>query len=199
MSAPTHLNVSDTDTQRIFIGLGWDPNDSPTLKDKVGAIIGGRDAHHDLDLACYYFNQDGACLGYVSADEEKGSNPSGSIYHSGDSVEGIGDGDDEQISVELKNLPPNIVHLVFKASIKSGHSFSEVAAPEIRLCDGYTDREFLHFDLSREDNKANGYVFIRLSRGEDKATWVLNVIDRFTDIPEGQDWKTLLSKIATSP
>ena len=84
------LNVTQKSRHRIFVGLGWDPNESPTLKDKVGALIGKREQHHDLDLACYYFNKDGACLGWVGADPEHGSNPSGSIYHSGDSVEGVG-------------------------------------------------------------------------------------------------------------
>ena len=118
MTSHPLLNVTQKSRRRIFVGLGWDPNASPTLKDKVGALIGGRQEHHDLDLSCYYFNQDGACLGFVSANKDNNANDSGSIYHSGDSVEGVGDGDDEQISAELLKLPPNIHHLIFKAHIK---------------------------------------------------------------------------------
>jgi len=193
MSEPIHLHVSDTETQRIFVGLGWDPNESPTLKDKVGALIGGREAHHDLDLSCYYFNQDNVCLGYVSADAEHGSNPSGSIYHSGDSVEGIGDGDDEQVSVELKKLPPNVQSVIFKTSIKSGHSFGEVAMPEIRLCDGYTERCFFETALDGGDDK-DAFIFARVYRGADADTWILDKICAFADNLSAEEWKDALCR-----
>ena len=191
MNNSSPLNVSQTDTQRIFVGLGWDPNESPTLKDKVGALIGKREAHHDLDLACYYYNQDKACLGFVSADSNHGSNPSGSIYHSGDSVEGVGDGDDEQISVELKNLPPNIHHLIFKASIKSGHHFGEVAMPAIRLGDGYTEREFLSKTLEDGADR-DGYVFVAISRGKGDGEWLMRDIHAFVDHTDPESWKDVL-------
>ena len=186
------LNVSDTDTRRIFVGLGWDPNDTPTLKDKVGALIGKREAHHDLDLACYYYNKDKACLGFVSADAQHGSNPSGSIYHSGDSVEGIGDGDDEQISVELAKLPPNVEYLIFKASIKSGHHFGEVAMPEIRICDGYTERVFLEKTLE-DGSDHSAYVFVCVLRGETEGTWMMREISAFQDNLDTESWKDALS------
>lgn len=192
MTQDTPLNVTQKSRHRVYVGLGWDPNDSPTLKDKVGALIGGREAHHDLDLACYYFNKDGVCLGFVNADKEHGSNPSGSIYHSGDSVEGVGDGDDEQVSVELKNLPPNVEHLIFKASIKSGHHFGEVAVPEIRLVDGYTDRVFLRKALD-DGAKHDAYVFVRLYRGSKDGEWMLNEIGAFADNLDAESWKDALT------
>lgn len=187
MSEAVPLIVSQTDTQRVFVGLGWDPNASPTLKDKIGSFIGSRDAHHDLDLSCYYFNKDGACLGFVGADPEHNSNPSHSIYHSGDSVEGIGDGDDEQISVELAHLPPNIEQLIFKASIKSGHSFHEVTAPEIRFCDGYTERSFVESSLDQGVNTNDVYLFISIEKNGD--SWAYREINRFHQSTGTEVWE----------
>jgi len=187
------LNVTQEAQHRIFVGLGWDPNESPTLIDKVGAFIGAREAHHDLDLACYYYNKDKVCLGYVGVDARHATNPSGSIYHSGDNVEGVGDGDDEQISVELKNLPPNIHHLVFKASIKSGHSFDDIAVPEIRLCDGYTERVFLEKTLAHGAQK-NAYLFAHVYRGARDGEWLLNHIDAFESNIDADAWKDALAK-----
>lgn len=192
MTAHTPLNVTQKSKHRIFVGLGWDPNESPTLKDKVGALIGKRDTHHDLDLTCYYYNRDGACLGHVGVAPEHSTNPSGSIYHSGDSVEGIGEGDDEQISVELINLPPNIHHLIFKASIKSGHSFNEVAAPEIRLCDGYTERCFT--EASLEDGTKDAYIFVRVYRGDNEGEWLLHDIGAFIASSQVTAWEDTLSQ-----
>lgn len=187
MSNSSPLNVSQTDTQRVFVGLGWDPNASPTLKDKIGSLLGSREEHHDLDLSCYYFNQDGACLGFVGADPEHNSNPSHSIYHSGDSVEGIGDGDDEQISVELAKLPPNISQLIFKANIKSGHSFQDVAEPEIRFCDGYTELSFLETNLDHGDSTKDVYLFVRITRKGDG--WTFEKIDTFLQSDSVENWE----------
>ncbi len=186
------LNVTPKSRHRIFVGLGWDPNELPSIKDKVGALIGTRKKHHDLDLSCYYFNRDHACLGYINANPQHSSNPSGSIYHSGDSVEGIGDGDDEQISVELRKLPPNVEHLIFKASIKSGHHFDEVAMPEIRLCDGYTERVFLKHSLT-ECEGCDAYIFVRVSRGKDKNEWFMHNINEFTRTKSPDSWTNSLA------
>ncbi len=177
-SETSPLNVTQEGHHRIFVGLGWDPNENPDLGDKIGALIGTRKAHHDLDLSCFFYDTEGACLGAVTAEPQSYSDESGAIYHSGDNVEGIGDGDDEQISVELKNLPENVVHLIFKASIKSGHHFSDVKDPLIRLCDGYTGHCFLDTSLHEQDaNNNNAYVFVHISREEDG--WNLRSIGEF--------------------
>ena len=193
MTKASPLNVTLEAQHRIFVGLGWDPNESPTLIDKVGALIGTREAHHDLDLACYFFNKDKACLGFVNADSMYATNPSGSIYHSGDSVEGVGDGDDEQISVELKNLPRNIEHLVFKASIKSGHSFNEIAMPEMRLCDGYTERVFLQAKLEN-GGQNDAYIFTHISRGKNDGEWFYNHLDIYAKNTDAESWKEMLTR-----
>ncbi|MGH1399197.1 MAG: TerD family protein [Alphaproteobacteria bacterium] len=175
------LNVTQEAAHRIFVGLGWDPNDSPSLRDKIGALIRKRASHHDLDLSCFYYDADGKALGYVTAAPEHYSNATHSIYHSGDDSEGIGDGDDEQISVELKNLPDNVYHLVFKASIKSGHNFDEIKEARVRLCDGYTERVFedvgIHSDM-------NAFVFLHLTK--DNGQWRYVRIDRYlnNDTPD---------------
>lgn len=170
------LNVTQEGSHRIFAGLGWDPNDNPTLKDTIGALIGKRQKHHDLDLSCFYYDAEMTPLGYVTADAEHASNASGSIYHSGDDNEGIGDGDDEQISVELKNLPPNVHHILFKASIKSGHSFDEIKEARIRLCDGYTGRVFADVGMHSE---LDAYVFAHIQKQNDQ--WLYSHIDRFIE------------------
>jgi len=185
------LNVTQSGNQRIFVGLGWDPNETPSFHDKVSSLIGRKDLHHDLDLSCYYFNQDKDYLGHVGADSAHASNESGSIYHSGDDAEGIGDGDDEQISVELKNLPANIHHIIFTASIKSGHHFGEIEAPLIRLCDGYTDRVFQEYAL-KDDGGHNAFVFVRVSKTD--AGWCSQEISDFCNNAKAEEFSESLSR-----
>lgn len=186
------LNVTQEAKQRIFVGLGWDPNEKPGFGDTLGALIGAREKHHDLDLSCFYFDEQKNCLGAVTADPASYSDESGAIYHSGDSVEGIGDGDDEQISVELKDLPQEIAHILFKASIKSGHHFSDIKDPAIRLCDGYTGHCFLEAALSDERaQKSDAFIFVHLHR--EGALWMMRPVGEFSTNKDLESWKTALA------
>lgn len=168
------LNVTKEAKHRVFVGLGWDPHEKPSLGETIGALVGVREKHHDLDLSCFYYDAQKTPMGVVTAEPEHYSNASGRIYHSGDNVEGVGEGDDEQISVELKDLPDSIHHLVFKASIKSGHNFNDIRDPEIRLCDGYTERCFLETPLCSDQD---AYVFARIFRADND--WQMVFIDEF--------------------
>lgn len=190
MTAPLH--VTREAAHRVFVGLGWDPKDKAGLLDQVREAIGGKPAHHDLDLSCYIFSAEGRVIGEVSARDGFGSDQSGKIYHSGDSLEGVGEGDDEQISAELKDLDPIIHTLIFTVASKSGHKFGEITAPQIRLGDGYTDRDFLKIDLGGTDGeKMAGFIFIALTR-QDKDEWIIRHIGEYLPDNPGVEWpKTL--------
>ena len=176
----TPLNVTQEAQHRVFVGLGWDPNEDIGLLDKAREALGGKETHHDLDLSCYTLDQDGTLLDSITA--INAATESGKIYHSGDNVEGLGDGDDEQISVELKDLDENIHHIVFAVTIKTGHVFGDVALPEVRLGDGYTNREFLKTSLLENGEDQSAYIFVRLFKDAD--SWHMHNIDTFVDPQE---------------
>ncbi|MCB1651581.1 MAG: TerD family protein [Alphaproteobacteria bacterium] len=175
--APFRLNVTQKASWRIFAGLGWDPNEAAGLVDKAKALIGGKSVEHDLDLSCYIYDADKRHINTVtSSPGHMHIDQTGKIYHSGDNVAGVGDGDDEQISVELKDLDPVIHSLLFAVSIKSGHVFGEIKMPEIHLSDGYTGRRFLHAPLDKPEYASqSSFVFACLYRGEDEG-WMLRFI-----------------------
>ncbi|MCB1580844.1 MAG: TerD family protein [Rhodospirillales bacterium] len=193
-SAP--LNVTQEGRQRVFVGLGWDPNESTSIKDKTLSKLGLKNIHHDLDLSCYLYDQNKRYINHVSVEKGHEVDQTGQIYHSGDNVKGVGEGDDEQISVELKNLDPAITSIIFKASIKSGHTFDEVAAPEIRLVDAYSGRIFLELSL-QDGNESNRpvFVFAALLKATDGG-WNILHIGKFIDVPTDVHWaETLKSYI----
>ena len=111
------LNVTKEARHRVFVGLGWDPNEETGLIDKAKALVKGQELHHDLDLSAYVFDADARMISHICAESGRHTDQTGKIYHSGDNIEGLGDGDDEQISVELKDLDPLIAHIIFTASI----------------------------------------------------------------------------------
>ena len=186
------LNVTQKARHRVVVGLGWDPNEDISVKDKALGALGLKDTHHDLDLSCYIFDKNKRYISHVSVEEGRAVDQTGQIYHSGDNVEGVGDGDDEQVSVELKDIDPTIHALVFKASIKSGHHFGEVTDPEIRLADGYSDHNFLHVSLlGVKDNDKPAFIFICLLKNPEDQ-WMVRHIGEFIDAPEDGNWAEIL-------
>jgi stress response protein SCP2 len=186
------LNVTQQARHRVFVGLGWEPAENGGLLGRASALLRGRSPHHDLDLSCYIYDRDGRYIGHVAAGEGRVADQTGRIYHSGDNIEGLGDGDDEQISAELKDLDPAIANIIFKASIKSGHSFAEVRDPEIHISDGYTGHTFLHQTLGdAPGNTAGAYIFIRLFRTPD-GQWRMHNIATFMDNQPAEAWPDAL-------
>lgn len=180
------LKYSKEARQRVLCGLSWDPlQDDPELMEKLKNL--GRNVEsYDLDLACMVFDENGEIVDGVSANPEENMDQSGHIYHSGDSTDGDGANDDETISLELKNLPDYVHHVIFVAEIQSMHTFSDVLNPAIRIADGKTDNSQLSVSMSRPDKGvANGYVFARIYR--EGSGWALHYIDEFfvgTDVPD---------------
>ncbi|MAI61622.1 MAG: hypothetical protein CBB87_03935 [Micavibrio sp. TMED27] len=176
------LNVTQESRQRFFVGLGWDPHDDISLFDLAKAMICGTDLEHDLDLACYAYDELGRSICRVCAVSGFHTDQTGKIYHSGDNVEGIGDGDDEQISVELKDLDEAIHSLIFVASIKSGHVFNEIEHAVIRIVDAYSNHTLLSHSFSQCEAALSQdcYVFIQVERAADTDKgWVLKLIDEY--------------------
>lgn len=187
------LNVTEQARKRIMVGLGWDPAEKPSFTDKIKKMAGIKHLHHDLDLFCYYYDDARQYIDLVSAEPGKTVNADSTIYHSGDNEEGYGEGDDEEISVELRDLDKNIVHLIFKTEVRTGHSFDEISAPAMRIADGYTDHNFLEADLkSIEGDNASAYVFIHIYRNGDN--WKIHYIDEFFDASTVSNWPEELKR-----
>jgi len=195
----TALNVTQEAHHRIFVGLGWDPKDEEN-SGIIGAItdkISGKALHHDLDLSCYLYDANDGLISVVNAETEKGTDRSGKVYHSGDNVEGIGDGDDEQISVELKDIDPSIIHMIFTATIKSGHNFSDIDTPEIRLVDAYSDHTFAQKKIDQiEGQDKSGYVFLAVYYTPEG--WHMHYIDEYFTFKKKGDLDLYLKKYLKS-
>lgn len=184
------LNVTKQAQHRVLVGLGWDPNENTSLLDKAKALASGVRLEHDLDLACYIYDPNGNYISRVCAVSGCHTDQTGKIYHSGDNVEGIGDGDDEQISIELKDLDHAVHSLIFVATIKSGHSFNEVADAEIRIADGYSNHNFLLHELGRSDDGQgkSAFVFVKLTRDAGASdNWIMHYVGEYLPVISNED------------
>lgn len=126
---------------KIVMGLGWDP-----IKKKGMFGFGGGQVEVDLDASCVMFNEQSQVIDTVWFRQLKSKD--GSINHTGDNRSGAGDGDDEQIQVELARVPASIKSLVFVVNSFTGQNFSQIDNATCRIINGQNNQEVARYNLS---------------------------------------------------
>ncbi len=127
---------------RVTMGLGWD-----AVKSKgFFGFGGGKTETVDLDASCVLFDESNRLVDVVWFRQLKSRD--GSVVHTGDNRTGAGDGDDEQINVDLAALPATVKSLVFTVNSFTGQNFSQVENAFCRLINGANKQEVARFNLS---------------------------------------------------
>ena len=127
---------------RVTMGLGWDVAKS---KGFFG-FGGGQGQPVDLDASVVLFDDSNRPVDVVWFRQLKSKD--GSIVHTGDNRTGAGDGDDEQIVVDLRSVPPTVKSLVFTVNSFTGQNFSTVENAFCRIFDTNSNKEIARYDLS---------------------------------------------------
>lgn len=152
---------------KVVVGLGWD----------VNAFDTGGD--FDLDASAFLLTDSGK----VSTQEDfvffgNLSHPSGSVQHMGDNLTGAGDGDDEQIKVELSKVPGNITKIAFTVTIykpeERRQNFGQISNAFIRIYNEETGEEMLRYDLGEDFSIETAAVFGELYKNGSE--WKFNAI-----------------------
>nr|WP_262964904.1 TerD family protein [Methylobacter psychrophilus] len=132
---------------KIVMGVGWDAKKSSVglLKGMFG---GGSSSAIDLDASCVLFDEQNVVVDTVYFGQLKSRD--GSIIHTGDNRTGDGDGDDEQILVDLDKIPANIKSLVFTVSSYTGQTFDTVENAYCRIIDNNDKNEVARYTLSSQ-------------------------------------------------
>lgn len=146
------LTKGNPGLEKIIVGLGWDP-----IQKKAGGLLGGLfggggGSNMDIDASVIMLQDDKFTektnLIYFGNLKSK----CGSVLHTGDNITGEGDGDDEQVIIELKKVPANINKLIFVVNIydcvKRKQDFGQVENAFIRVMNSANNEELLKFDLS---------------------------------------------------
>lgn len=145
---------------KITVGLGWDPK--PT---------DGR--AFDLDASAFMLNASGKAISdrhFVFYNNLK--SPDGAVVHTGDNTTGQGDGDDEQVTVDLKALSPDVSKIAFTVTIheatERGQNFGQVGGAFIRVVDSASGREVTRYDLAEDYSTQTALNFgeVYLHNGE---------------------------------
>lgn len=161
------LTKGNPGLKKVVVGLGWDVN----AFDTGGAF--------DLDAAAFMLADNGRTTG--SQDFVFYGNlthPSGSVQHMGDNLTGEGDGDDEQIRVDLSLVPANITKIAFTVTIYDAEvrrqNFGQVNNAFIRIYNEETGEELLRYDLGEDFSIETAAVFGELYKSGDE--WKFNAI-----------------------
>ncbi len=127
---------------RITMGLGWD------VAQKKGflAKLSGPAASVDLDASCVMFDENKNLVDAIWFQQLRSKD--GSVQHTGDNVTGAGKGDDEQINVDLSQVPASVKSLVFVVNSFAGQTFSEVENAYCRIVNAANGEEIARYNLS---------------------------------------------------
>ncbi|MFG1172595.1 TerD family protein [Erwiniaceae bacterium CAU 1747] len=137
-------------------GLGWDAR-----------VTDGQD--FDLDASVFMVGEDGKVLndsGFIFFNNKLSS--CGSVEHQGDNRTGAGDGDDEQVKVELSKIPAEVKKLVFAVTIYDAEArkqnFGMVSNSFMRIYNHDNGSEIARFDLSEDASTETAMIFGELYR-----------------------------------
>ena len=170
---------------RIMVGLGWDEAQKSGGGGLFGGLFGGgrtQEQEIDCDASAILCGANGrlispvvneTCVYYGNL-----RHPSGAIVHQGDNLTGAGEGDDEQIMVDLNKVPSNIEKIVFVVNIyharQKGQHFGMIRNAFIRLVDLSRNNELCRFNLSENYNNMTGLIVGEIYRRNGE--WKFNAI-----------------------
>lgn len=169
----------DKPLSRVMVGLGWDEAQN-TKSGLLGALFGSNAI--DCDASAILCGSNGKVIGkdikehciYFGNLKHK----SGAIVHQGDNLTGEGDGDDEQIMVELNSVPSEIEKIAFVVNIYDAESrrqhFGMIRNAFIRIVDLDNNEEICRFNLSDNYDGMTGLVVGEIYRY--KGEWKFNAI-----------------------
>lgn len=167
---------------KIIMGLGWD-----AMKTKGFFGLGSKAQEIDLDASCIMFDERGNQTDAVWFRQLKSKD--GSVVHTGDNRTGAGDGDDEQITVDLTNVPANVKSLVFTVNSFTGQNFSQIENATCRIVNASDNKEIARFNLSTL-GAHNAQIMAKLYRHD--AEWKLHAIG---EIGNGRTFDELMPQI----
>jgi len=161
------LTKTNPGLKEILIGLGWD----------VNKYDGGKE--FDLDSSVFMLN----ATGKVNSDDDfvfygNLKHVSGAVEHLGDNLTGEGEGDDEQIKIDLSKVPENVEKIDFTVTIYEAEerhqNFGQVENAFIRVVNMANNEELIRYDLGEDFSIETAVVIGELYRN--KGEWKFNAI-----------------------
>ena len=140
---------------KFTIGLGWDTNNSST------------GSSFDLDASAFIVGANGKILSdshFIFYNNLKA--PDESVIHTGDNLTGDGDGDDEQIKIDLTKINPAVKEGCIVVTIHDAQerrqNFGQVRNSFIRIVDDSNNTEMVKYELEEDFSIETAVEFGRI-------------------------------------
>ncbi|MCR4567887.1 MAG: TerD family protein [Pseudobutyrivibrio sp.] len=170
------LTKENAGLNRVVVGLGWDEVKRTGLFGfKLGADI-------DCDASAILLKNGK----FTSKDDvvyfRNLKHKSGAINHMGDNLTGAGDGDDEQIVIDLQSVPQEydkivIVVNIYAAASRNQH-FGMIQNAFVRLVDARNNNEMYKYNLTENYAGMTAMIFGEVYRHEGE--WKFSAIGQGT-------------------
>lgn len=153
------LTKGNAGLKTLVVGLGWD--EAP----KKFSLFGKRQEDIDCDASAIMISGNtGKLVGPVDVVYYgQLAHRSGAVRHCGDNLTGAGDGDDEQIIIELTKVPQDYSKIVFVVTIyqarERAQSFGMIKNAFIRIVDADTGVELCKYNLSENYDGKTAMIF----------------------------------------
>ena len=170
------LTKGNDGLSQLIVGLGWDQDEKPK------GLFARKPRNIDCDASAillrnghFMGKKDIVYFGHLSHE-------SGAVIHKGDNLTGEGEGDDEQIFVDLSRVPADVDRIVIVVNIYQGAArgqhFGMIRNAFIRIVDGRNNSEMLRYSLTDDYSGMLAMLFGEIYRNGTE--WKFNALGQGT-------------------
>ena len=147
------------------------------LRAAAGWDVATHGANYDLDLCAFLYNKNNDLLEKVFY----GNKRSMGVRLDGDNLTGFGDGDDENIFLNLDNVPSNVstiaICVVIYEAQSRGQCFKNVKNAYVRLVDENENKEICKYSLTRNGGTNSAVHAVDLIRTDNG--WIFKAVEEY--------------------
>ena len=152
-----------------FVGLGWDTNITDTGQD------------FDIDASVFLLDGNEKLISdqhFIFYNNLTSPDPNKSVEHLGDNRTGAGEGDDEVIRVNLKQVPTDVSKIAMVVTIHEAEArqqnFGQVQNAFVRVVDAKDNKEVVRYDLTEDFSVETALIMAELYRKDGE--WRVNAV-----------------------
>ncbi len=171
------LSKDNAGLSKVIVGLGWDE----AKREKKG-FLAPKPKPIDCDASAILLMNGKLCANDDVIYFNNLRHKTGTVQHMGDNLTGAGDGDDEQIIVDLAAIPEQYDRIVIVVNIYQAYQrkqhFGMIQNAFIRLVDARNNTEMCKYNLSEDYSNMTAMIFGEIYRHNGE--WKFNAVGQGT-------------------
>ena len=182
------LSKENAGLSKIIVGLGWDEAPKGGAGGFFSSLFGGGQSQEgNIDCDASAFLLQGGKLVNKGDVVYYGNlrHSSGTVMHRGDNLTGAGEGDDEQIIIDLSKVPAEYDKIVMVVNIYDAvprrQHFGMIKNAFIRLVDARNNNEMFKYNLTEDYSGMTAMIFGEIYRYNGE--WKFSAIGQGTKDP----------------